>query len=409
MDNMERVENYEKIILSCTAHGVVSEVILDTTFLLKNLTLPVGLHSIVSPESIAQLGSFWVSIQEKYIQENVVLALTHNDRNVKYLFSGYLLDDKVLICGSAEMPSMNKVLEEIFIINNEQANHIRMTEKKVGDLLKENVKQGMDEAILNDFSSLNNELINNKRELVRKNKKIELLNTELNAASENLKMFTHSVSHDLREPVRMVKSFLALLNRKLKGRLDEKEEIYFNMATDGANRLSRMLEGLLEYHQTSQVSLDERVDLNDVLMEVKQILKGRLEEKCAQVNCEKLPVINGSFIAYQQVFQNLISNAIKFVPEGKTPIVSIQVKEEDRYHTIMVKDNGIGIPKDKKQDIFNLFHQLNSSEQYEGTGMGLAMVRKSIERMGGSIWLDSIPDEGTTFYFTIVKQTSKTA
>lgn len=402
---MEEIKNDHKIILSCNKQGIVEQLFLDSASLLHDIKLPVGLHSIVAPGSIAQLGNFWLSIQEKSMEEDIILTLKYNDRYHNYIFSGYLLKDTVLLCGKTELTSTEKALEEIMLINNEQANQIRLSEKKVNKMLEEVKKREINEAFLNDFSSLNNELINNKRELIRKNQKIELLNKELNAVNENLTMLTYSVSHDLREPVRMINSFLPLLKKKYGDSLDEKGQTYLSMATDGAGRLSRMLEDLLKYHQSSNTKISETVDLNEVFLEVKQILQKQIEVKSAHVSSEKLPVVKGSFTGLRQVFQNLISNAIKFVPEDRTPIVFIHVKENDTNYTLMVKDNGIGIPENQHREVFNLFKRLNSARQYEGTGMGLAMVRKSIERMGGEVWIESIPGTGTTFYFTLPKST----
>lgn len=402
---MEEIKNDHKIILSCNKQGIVEQLFLDSNSLLHDIKLPVGLHNIVAPESIVPLGNFWLSIQEKSMEEDIILTLKYNDRYHNYIFSGYLLKETVLLCGKTELTSKEKALEEIMLINNEQANQIRLSEKKVTKMLEEVKKREMNEAFLNDFSSLNNELINNKRELIRKNQKIELLNKELNAVNENLKMLTYSVSHDLREPVRMISSFLPLLKKKYGDSLDEKGQTYLFMAIDGAVRLSKMLEDLLKYHQSANTSVSETVDLNDVFLEVKQILQKQIEVKSAQVSSDRLPVVKGSFAGLRQVFQNLISNAIKFVPENRTPVVLIQVEEKDTNYTIMVKDNGIGIPENQHQEVFNLFKRLNSPRQYEGTGMGLAMVRKSIERMAGEVWIESIPGTGTTFYFTLPKST----
>lgn len=400
---MEAIKNNHKIILACNKHGIVEQLYLDSDSLLENIKLPVGLHSIVAPASITQLGVFWLMIQEKAMEEDIMLTLKYNGRYLNYVFSGYLLKDTVLLCGNSELTSTEKALTEIMLINNEQANKIRLTEKKVSTMRDEVKKREMNEAYLNDFSSLNNELVNNKRELMRKNQNIERLNKELNDVNENLTMLSYSISHDLREPVRMIRSFLALLKKKYDDNLDEKGQIYMDMATDGASRLSKMLEGLLEYHQSSNTSSNENVDLNELFIEVKQILQKQLEIKIAHVSSEKLPVVTGSLVALRQVFQNLISNAIKFVPEGRNPIVSIQVEEIDKSYIFMVKDNGIGIPENQHQEVFNLFKRLNSTQQYEGSGMGLAIVKKGIERMGGEVWIESTQGEGSTFYFTIPK------
>ncbi|WP_373494284.1 ATP-binding protein [Aquiflexum sp.] len=400
---MENQINDNKIILSCNKHGIVEQVFLDTVSLLENIKLPVGLHGIVSPMSIKDLGRFWLAIHEKSMEENTVLTLHYNDKHHNYTFSGYLLKETVLLCGNSELTSTEKVLEEIMLINNEQANQIRLTEKKVSNLKNEVDDKEMNEAFLNDFTSLNNELVNNKRELMRKNQKIELLNKELNAVNENMKTFTYSVSHDLKQPVRMVKSFLTLFHKKYGENLDQDGQKYINMALDGADRLSKMMADLLKYHQSSNVRTTELVDLNEVLLEVEKILQNEIEVKNAKISRENLPTIKGSSTGLIQVFQNLISNAIKFIPEGRTPVISINLVEDEANYTFTVKDNGIGIAENHRKEVFNLFKRLNAPQQYEGTGMGLAMVRKSIERMGGEVWLESEVGNGSTFYFTIKK------
>lgn len=395
---MEKTTHPYKLILSCNKQGIVEELFLDSGSLFEHIVLPVGLHSLVSPVSIKELGNFWISIQEKSMEENTTLTLSYNNKEITCIFSGYLLKDKVLLCGSTELTATEKVLKEIMSINNEQVNQIRLSEKKANDILK---KGEMDDAFLNDFSALNNELINNKRELMRKNQKIELLNQELNAVNENMTRFTYSISHDLKEPVRMVKSFLTLLDKKYRGSLDPKGQKYIDLALDGANRLSKMMADLLKFHRSSNIDAMESVDLNKVLLEVRKILQKEIEEKNAQISSDNLPTLRGSSTGFLQVFQNLISNAIKFVPEGKTPVVSISLEEQGTYYTLMVKDNGIGIVKDQQQEVFNLFKRLN--KDYEGTGMGLAMVQKSIERLGGKAWLESEEGKGTTVFLTLKK------
>ncbi|MEQ9309533.1 MAG: ATP-binding protein [Balneolaceae bacterium] len=398
---MKLNRNKHKIILASDKYGTVEQIYLDTASLLENITLPVGLHSLLSPISIKQLGDFWISVQEKSIEENTILTLNYNNQQITYQFSGYLLKNTILLCGNTELGSTQKALNEIMLINNEQANQIRLTEKKADSLLKEIEKKELNEDFLNDFSAINNELVNRKRELTKKNQKIELLNKELNAINESMTMFTYSVSHDLREPLRMVNSFLSLLKKKYGENLDEKGQTYMDMAMDGGARLSRMLEDLLEYHRTSNFSVAETVDLNEVLSEVKQMIRKEIKLKKAQITSAPLPVVKGSFAGYEQVFQNLLSNAIKFIQQGTSPIITIKVEENKENYTLQVHDNGIGIPENQKEKVFNLFQRVNTAQKYEGTGMGLSMVKKSIERMGGKIWLESKLGEGTTFYFTI--------
>lgn len=403
MGFMENEKENHKIFLACNRAGMAEEIVLDTDSLFENIELPVDLKKLFSPSSIEKLENFLHSIWENSMDKDTVLTLSLKDNSIDCMFSGFLVKDTALLFGSTVLTSSEGALEEVMLINNEQANQIRLSEKKVDASRKEVEQKILDEAFLNDFTSINNELINSQRELVRKNQKIELLNTELKVANENMSMFTYSVSHDLKEPVRMIRSFLFLIHKNYRERLDQKGQGFIDMALDGAERLNRMMVDLLEYHQSDNLSTTESVDLNEVFLEVKQILQNEIEEKDARVTSENLPTLKGSTTGYLQVFQNLISNAIKFVPEERTPIVSILVKESNTHYTFMVKDNGIGIAEDKIHGVFDLFKRLHSQKQYRGTGVGLAMVKKSIERMGGEVWVESEVGKGSTFCFSIAK------
>ncbi|WP_194975818.1 sensor histidine kinase [Aquiflexum lacus] len=394
-----------KIMFSCNHHGTIVQVFLDTAGILENFDLPIGIHQIIEKSSINVLGDFWLSIKQNMMEEeHYLVGLNNQGENIIFNFSGYLLNDKVLICGRTDMNSSEKALEEIMLINNEQANKIRLVEKKADNFERKVNKYEVDEFLLNDFSSLNNELINSKREMMRKNQKIELLNNELNTVNKNLELLAYSLSHDLREPLRMVGSFLGLLQRKYVDHLDVKGQRYLKFASEGAKRLSKMLTGLLEYHKAGNIVIDETVDLNNVLSEVKQILQTVIKESKTEIISVKLPIVKGSFTGYQQVFQNLISNSIKFVPKGRTSKISIEVSENDQLFTLAIQDNGIGIPEKKYQEVFVMFKQLHNSGEYEGTGMGLSMVKKTVERMNGKIWVTSEKDKGSTFFIEIKKQ-----
>ena len=395
--------NKHKIMFSCNHHGTIEQVFLDTAGILDNFDLPIGIHSIVEKSSINVLGDFWLSIKQNSMEDNYLVSLNGKGKNIVYIFSGYLLNDKVLICGRTEMNVTEKALEEIMLINNEQANKIRLVEKKADNFQRKVNKYEVDEFLLNDLSSLNNELITSKRELMHKNHKIEILNKELNIFNENLELLAYSLSHDLREPLRMVAAFLDLLQKKYVDSLDSKGQTYLNFASDGAKRLSEMLSGLLEYHQSGNIVVDEVVDLNSVLLEVEQLLNVKIKESKTEITSSKLPIVKGSFVGYQQVFQNLISNSIKFVPKGRTPKISIEVLEDGQLFTIVFQDNGIGIPENKYEEVFIMFKKLHNSEEYEGTGMGLSMVKKTVERMNGKIWVTSEKDKGTTFFITLKK------
>lgn len=398
---MEIKADHHKIIIACNKQGLVQELYLDTALLLNGIILPVGLHTLFASNSLKDLGVFWLSIINNKIEENHVLTLGCNERQLTYVFSGYLLGDKVLLTGNTELSAPATALDELMKISNEQVNKLRLSEKEIFNLKVKSRKPDNDNSILDDFSAINNELVNSKRELIRKSKRIELLNKELEALNDNLNNFTYSVSHDLREPLRMVKSFLGLLEKKYEANLDEKGKSYLKFATGGAKKLDEMFNALLEFHRTENAVNDEVVDLNLVLIEVRKTLKLMIDEKGAKIESSNLPLVKGSYTGYFQVFQNLISNAIKFTPEDRFPVIGISTELIDGQPTLIIKDNGLGIPKNQHENIFMIFKRLDNSQEQKGKGIGLALVKRNIEQMKGKIWLTSELDKGTIFYITL--------
>ena len=210
-----------RLIISCDTKGIAEELLLDSDNFFEKTDFPVGLPNIVAADSLDALPNLWLQVMDKSMEENFSINLQSANRKIKFTFSGYLLKDKVLLCGSNSVAQTEQVLSEIYQINNEQQNHIRRTEKKLITLQRKE-KREMNEEVLNDFSLLNNELINKQRELAQKNAKILQLNKKLEAANENMNMFAYSVSHDLKEPVRMVTSFMDLFHKKYESSLDDK-------------------------------------------------------------------------------------------------------------------------------------------------------------------------------------------
>lgn len=200
----------------------------------------------------------------------------------------------------------------------------------------------------------------------------------------------------------MINSFIELLYTKYSDVLDQKGQTYLNFSRDGAKRLSQMLEGLLEYHTSDHFATDEKVDLNQVLCDVKHILQMNIEEKKAEIANDPLPMVTGSVAGYTQILQNLISNALKFVPKDRVPKISLHIETHDKGYTLLITDNGIGMTEPQQREAFIMFKRLNPATEYEGTGMGLAMVKRTIERMGGTIRLSSQKDVGSTFFLDMV-------
>ncbi|MGE5497267.1 MAG: sensor histidine kinase, partial [Syntrophothermus sp.] len=216
-----------------------------------------------------------------------------------------------------------------------------------------------------------------------------------------LKQFAYVASHDLQEPLRMISSYLAMLEKKYDTELDEKARQFIGFAVDGSKRMSNLIKDLLSYSRiTTQANELTSVDLNNTFSDVTLDLQILIKEKGAKISSAKLPVIKGDPIQMHQLLQNIIGNAIKF--QGKRPPeVIISANEIEKGWLFSVKDNGIGIDPQFYDRIFQLFQRLHEQGKYPGTGIGLAVCKKIVERHGGRIWVESEVGQGTTFYFTI--------
>ncbi len=237
----------------------------------------------------------------------------------------------------------------------------------------------------------------------RKNAERELRETlrELARSNRELEQFAYVVSHDLQEPLRMVQSYVELLRRRYGDRLEDDAQEFLDFALSGARRMQRMVEDLLRYSR-----LDSRggemapTDLDEVMQEVEANLRTAIEESGAEIRAEKLPTVVADRSQMVQLLQNLISNAIKFRGDD-APLVEIRSVRQNGHYLISVSDNGIGIPAEQVERVFAIFQRLHSQDRYPGTGIGLAICRKIVERHGGRIWVESEPGEGTTFFFTL--------
>jgi two-component system CheB/CheR fusion protein len=237
------------------------------------------------------------------------------------------------------------------------------------------------------------------RDITQRKKAEEKLIT----SNHELERFAYVASHDLQEPLRMVESFLLLLKKKYDSRLDETANKYIDFAVDGAQRMKTLTSDLLEYSRiNSVIELHTPVDMDDSVSKAKKALHYIIEESGTTIIAHKLPVINGNELQLTRLLQNLFSNAIKY-RSAKSPVIIIDCKEETEQWIFSVEDNGIGIPEKHFQNIFIIFKRLHGKNEYPGTGIGLAICKKIVELHNGKIWLQSIPDKGTTFYFSISK------
>jgi hypothetical protein len=226
---------------------------------------------------------------------------------------------------------------------------------------------------------------------------------EMARSNKDLEQFAYVASHDLREPLRMVTGFLGLLKDHCSGKLDAKADEYIFFASDAATRMQGLIDDLLTYARTGQSEMTEPTNVGDVLDKVLRTLSVSIEKSAAVITHDTMPTITSKPLELTRVFQNLIGNAIKFRGERK-PEIHVGVRRQPDGWLFTVRDNGIGLDGQFADRIFMIFQRLHTREQYPGTGIGLAICKKVVERHGGRIWVESQPGEGSTFCFTIPDQ-----
>lgn len=230
---------------------------------------------------------------------------------------------------------------------------------------------------------------------------------ELAISNQELEQFAYVASHDLQEPLRMVTGFLTQLEKKYQQQLDEKAHQYIYFATDGAKRMRQIILDLLDFSRIGKhTEKPTKVNLNEVIREAVTLNQNLVMETNGTVTFQLLPTILSFYSPLLQVFQNLIANALKYSKAEVAPRIEISAEEKEQYWQISVKDNGIGIASEYHERIFIIFQRLHKRDEFSGTGIGLAIVKKIIENLGGKIMVESEPGTGSVFHFTIPKTTN---
>jgi light-regulated signal transduction histidine kinase (bacteriophytochrome) len=226
---------------------------------------------------------------------------------------------------------------------------------------------------------------------------------DLKRSNAELEEFAYVASHDLQEPLRMVASFTQLLAKRYRGELDQDADEFIGFAVDGATRMQRLLQDLLAYSRVgTRGKALAPTDFNVIFERARTNLFTALEESGARTSSGPLPTVPGDEVQLVQLFQNLMANALKF--RGDQPsAIQVTAREEGDQWIFAVRDNGIGIEPAHQKRIFMLFQRLHHRSEYPGTGIGLAICKKIVERHGGRIWVESEPGRGATFYFTLPK------
>jgi signal transduction histidine kinase len=233
-------------------------------------------------------------------------------------------------------------------------------------------------------------------ELVSKAKKLELSNKELEE-------FAYVVSHDMKQPIRTIISYLSLLKKKHMQLLPPEGQEFVNFSIDGANKMSDLIRDILQYSRLDQqLNMEPNISLNNVVGKVRKALNETIVANNAEIICAELPVITGNETMLTELFQNLIENGIKYNKTEKKK-VTVEVSESPTEWLFRISDNGIGFDQQYAQQIFKMFKRLHTDGEFQGTGIGLTICQKVVEKHGGQIWAESVKGEGSKFNFTLPK------
>jgi light-regulated signal transduction histidine kinase (bacteriophytochrome) len=245
---------------------------------------------------------------------------------------------------------------------------------------------------------------------IKAEEKLKAKTAELQQSNRELEQFTYAASHDLQEPLRMISSYLQLIRKRYEQVFDASGKTFLNYATEGAERMQGLIYDLLALSKvTASTDTFKTIDLAKAVGQADFNLKLLIDETGAVIETAGLPTVKADPIQMAQLFQNLIGNAIKYRRPGVPPYISVTSKRDDDHYVISVADNGIGIEKQNFDRIFMIFHRLHTRSEYAGSGVGLAICARILERHGGKIWVESSKGEGSTFKFSIpIKQKDTT-
>ncbi|WP_339845600.1 YfiR/HmsC family protein [uncultured Dokdonia sp.] len=246
------------------------------------------------------------------------------------------------------------------------------------------------------------------KQLALQNAKIQAQAEELSQKNEDLEQFAYIASHDLQEPLNTISSFIGLIRNDYSAQFDDLGNQSLEFIEEASERMAKLINVLLEYSRIGKTRSFKQVDCNKLVEDLEKDIYSLIKRKKASITYAKLPILMGSEVELRLLFQNLITNALKFCAEGTSPTLHIEVSKtaslenpNEKMWQFSFKDNGIGIRKDHQERIFSIFQRLHTTDQYKGTGIGLAHCKKIVGIHKGNIWVTSKINEGSTFYFTI--------
>lgn len=343
--------------------------------------------------------------EEKYYSENSQRALLN------------ILDDYNAEKGNME--SSQRALLNILDDYSEEKYYSENSQRALLNILddysteKENM-ENTQRAVLNILEDYGEEKLNLEKTLSatlnilddysEEKKKVEIINNDLSSANRELEQFAYIAAHDLQEPLRTIANFVGLFEKKYFGKYDKDADQYLQHIVNATSKMQSLIKHLLDFSRIGRGLSFVAVDCNKVLEAVIAEMQASIVESNAKITSSLLPVLKGSEIELKQLFQNLISNAIKFQKKGKSPEIIISVEQKDTEFIFAVKDNGIGIEEQFIPKLFIIFQRLHTAAEYPGTGIGLAICKKIVSLHGGKIWIESKLGEGSTFYFCIPKE-----
>ena len=247
------------------------------------------------------------------------------------------------------------------------------------------------------------EILKVNAELLESKEQLEMRSEKLKTSNRELEQFAYIASHDLQEPLRSISIISEMLEDELSYNDSPEVKKWLGKLNQGTQRMHHLIQDLLKYAKLGRTQDFQQVDLNAICQEVVEDLRGLMSDRNAELHLEALPKIFGYRHELKQLFQNLVVNAIKFCPKDRIPSVSIGSYESEKQWVFFVKDNGMGIPEKHRDRIFTIFQRLHSKEKVTGTGIGLAICKKVVDLHGGEIWLKSVEDHGSTFFFSVPK------
>lgn len=348
-------------------------------------TADTSIHSFI--EGVYKLEKLINSAVQNVEQINMVNLVVLRDENQTYnIIYGESSDEKTNFIKEGELSIADQVWKvEVALKSSVEGTLIDPTwELLIGLVI----------TLLITIGAFN--ILTDNRKVLRK------INEQLQAKNTELEQYAYVASHDLQEPLKSLQGLVTLLKEECNTEVSQDAEIYLNHIDASAKRMSMLISNLLDYSRLGKIEELTQVDCNHVVSTVEVDLNELIKTKRAQIIIhENLPIVKGYPTALKQLFQNLISNAIKFSDENRPPVVEISATKKGNSYIFKVKDNGIGIPEDHLENIFIIFKRLHSREIYEGTGIGLTFCKKNVELHNGKISVTSTLDKGSTFTFDL--------